>query len=123
MTQVRMTRVGIVVCVQCLMATPALAQHLGQGDDVNVPVWRVLAALALVLMLGIGAVVVARSRSVDLKLWQGASTRRLKVVETVRLSPQGSLCLAVFEEKEYLIAITPGSATVIDTRSAEPDTV
>jgi hypothetical protein len=109
------------LCLLLMITTPALAQQLGHGDDVGIPWWRLAAMLGLMLALGIGAVFAARSRSFDFKIWQISPNRRLKVIETARLSVQGSLCLVVLDDKEFLIAITASSATVIEKRITGPE--
>ncbi len=98
-----------------LVATSASAQRLGQADDTDVSIARVLAALLLIIVLAGAAMFVGRARIAELKFWRPASARRLQVVETARLSPQAMLCLAACDGKEYLIAITPGAASVLNT--------
>jgi hypothetical protein len=103
-------------------SSSAMAQQLGRGAEIDLPLWRILAGLGLILALGVGALLVVRSRGAKLTLWRPVAHRRLKVIETTRLSPQGVLCLASCDGTEYLIAITPGSALVVDRPSLESDT-
>lgn len=96
-----------------LFAASASAQHLGRGDDTDISIARVLASLFLIAGLAGIVLFVGRARITELKFWRPASARRLHVVETARLSPQAILCLAACDGKEYLIAITPGAASVL----------
>lgn len=99
-----------------LAAAPALAQRLGQGTGSEVPVWRVLGALALCLALAVGAAYVLRRRlggSTPLTLGRG---RRLQLVETLRLSHQVDICLIACDGAEFLVAAAPQGATTIDPR-------
>jgi flagellar biogenesis protein FliO len=98
-----------------VLTTTARAQQLGHGSEVDVSGWRVLAGLGFILILVVGVFLVARVRPIHLTLWRSVSARRLKVIETTRLSPQATLCLASCDGKEYLIALTSGSVSVIDT--------
>jgi flagellar biogenesis protein FliO len=104
-----------------VLTAPARAQQLGHGSEVDVSGWRVLAGLGFILILVVGVFLVARLRPVHLTLWRSVSARRLKVIETTRLSPQATLCLASCDGKEYLIALTSGSVSVIDTPTVATD--
>ncbi len=104
-----------------VLVAPAMAQQLGHGTEVDISGWRVLAGLGFILILGVGMFLAARSRQIDLTTWRSVSTKRIKVIETTRLSPQAALCLASCDGKEYLIALTAGSVSVIDTPTAAPD--
>jgi len=96
-------------------AAPAFAQRLGQGTGTEVPIWRVLAALLLCLALAVAAAILLRRR-----LGGGArpvafgGSRRLQLVETLRLSHQVDLCVVSCDSAEFLIASTPHGATLIN---------
>ena len=104
-----------------LAAAPALAQRLGQGTGTEVPVWRVLGALLLCLGLAVAAAYVLRRR-----LGGGARpvsfgrSRRLQLVESLRLSHQVDLCVVSCDGGEFLIAATPHGATLIDPHLPRP---
>jgi len=108
------------IVTTCVTST-AVGQQLGGGDDVEVSLWRVIAGVAVVLIFGVAALVFGKARVDALRLWTPAASRRVRVIETVRISPQSSLCLAAFDGREYLIALTPGSATVVETIAATVD--
>jgi hypothetical protein len=114
-------RTGLFVTITTCASATAVAQQLGRGDDDGIALWRVFAGVAVVLILGGAALVFGKSRAIDLRLWTPVASRRIKVIETVRISPQSSLCLAAFDGREYLIALTPGSATVVETNAAAAD--
>jgi flagellar biogenesis protein FliO len=96
-----------------LCAAPAFAQRLGQGTGTEVPVWRVLGALALCLALAVAAAYVLRRRlggSLPLNIGR---TRRLQLVETLRLSHHIDLCLVSCDGAEFLVAASAQGATTI----------
>jgi flagellar biogenesis protein FliO len=101
----------------------AFGQTLGQGDEVGISIWRVLASLLLILVIGAGALLVVRMRTGQLKLWQPAANRRLQICEISRITPQSALCLVTFDDHEYLIALTSGGATLIEKRQKAADLI
>ena len=104
-----------------LAAAPALAQRLGQGTGTEVPIWRVLGALFLCLALAVAAAFLLRRR-----LAGGARpiafgrSRRLQLVESLRLSHQVDLCVVSCDGGEFLIAASPHGATLIDPHLPGP---
>lgn len=96
-----------------LAAAPAFAQRLGQGTGTEVPIWRVLGALALCLALAVAAAYVLRRRlGGSLPLTVGR-TRRLRIVETLRLGHQVDLCLVSCDGAEFLLAVSAQRAATI----------
>lgn len=97
----------------------AMAQQLGKGTDAaDLTLWRFLGALVFISLLIVGAWIVVRSRGGALPFLQNADSRRVKLLEVQRISPQSQICLVAFEDKEYLLAITSQGATVIEVRLA-----
>lgn len=96
-----------------LAAAPVFAQRLGQGTGTEVPVWRVLGALALCLGLAVAAAYVLRRRlggSLPLAIRRG---RRLQLIEALRVSHQIDICLVSCDGAEFLVAASPhGTATI-----------
>lgn len=106
-----------------LAAAPAFAQRIGQGTGTEVPVWRVLGALALCLALAVAAAYFLRRRlggSLPLAIGR---TRRLQLVETLRLSHQIDICLVSCDGAEFLLAASAhGAATIILALPPSPAT-
>jgi hypothetical protein len=107
-------------CLATLMAQAALAQTLGQAVSPAVPWWRVVGALVVCLGLAAGGAFALRSRLglvAGLRLpLAGADQRRLRLVETVRLSHQIDVCLLRFDERDLLVAATPHGAVLLSDR-------
>ncbi len=110
---------AIVLCALMLPFDAAMAQQLAQGTDAaDLTLWRFVGAFFFILLLIGGALIVVRSRGGSLPFLQNADSRRVKLLEVQRISPQSQICLIGFEEKEYLLALTSQGATVIEVRSA-----
>jgi len=104
-------------------APPALAQTLTQGAAVDFPWWRWFAALGFCLALAVVGAYALRARvhgrggawtlprSLAGLLGGGATaTRRLTVIEALRVSPTLEVCLISCDAQEYLLAATPHGA-------------
>jgi flagellar biogenesis protein FliO len=103
-----------------LAAAPAGAQRLGQGTGTEVPIWRVLGALALCLALAVAAAYFLRRRlGGSMPLTMGRA-RRLQVIETLRLSHQVDICLVACDGAEFLVAAAPQGVTTIGTGPPAP---
>jgi hypothetical protein len=102
--------------------TPALAsaQTLGQGPETVMPWWRVAAALALCLALAVGAAFALRYRMRGAMPSLTPAKRRLKLVESLRLSHQVDVCLLSCEDRQFLIAATPHGAVLISGGELPP---
>ena len=109
-----MTRLRYPPLAIALFGAPAAAQKLGQGDDAGISIARLIAALLVILVLAALALYVGRARLTRLRFWTGAQARRLTVLEVVRIAPGATLCLASLDDREFLLAVTPNGATVID---------
>ena len=102
-------------------STPLLAQRLGQGTGSDVPVLRVIGALALCLGLAvIGAYLLKRRLGGPIVRMPG-SARRLKLVESLRLSHQIDLCIVECDRGEFIVAATPHGATLINAGPLSAD--
>jgi flagellar biogenesis protein FliO len=109
------------IAATALMAgAPALAQRLGQGTGGEVPVWRVLGALAFCLALAIGAAFLLRRRLGGPVRATFGRDRRLQLVESLRLSHQIDLCVISCDGAEFLLAATPHGATLINPDLPRP---
>jgi flagellar biogenesis protein FliO len=103
-----------------LAAAPVYAQRLGQGTGAEVPVWRVLGALALCLGLAVAAAYFLRRRLGGSMPLAMGRTRRLQLIETLRLSHQVDICLVSCDGGEFLIAATQQGATTINPNVPAP---
>jgi flagellar protein FliO/FliZ len=80
---------------------------------------RYLAGLVLVLGLIAGAGLAARRFGVP-GLTKSAATRRLRIVETLMLSPRQRLALVRRDDVEHLVLIGPDGASVIEAGIVPP---
>ena len=98
---------------------PAWAQQLGKGNaDDGFTLWRVTATLVFLTVVAGAAWIVVRKNGGQLQLWQPKQDRSVRVIETIRVSPQSTLCLIEYDATEILIAFTAQSATVISRKPA-----
>jgi hypothetical protein len=86
-----------------VLTTTATAQTIGRADDDGVSVWRVLAALVLCVVLAVAAALILRARLGYLPQLPGHRTRRLRLVETLRLGRQVSLSIVACDGEEMLL--------------------
>jgi len=133
------TVIGGSITAGLLAAGPALAQTLGQGEPQPIAWWRIAAALLLcVLLAGVAAVALhlrmtgrlpslkggklnlpaLRNGSIG-RLFGAPAERRLRSVETIRVSPYADVCLFTCDGKTYLVAATPHGVTVIERTDGE----
>lgn len=99
-------------------AAPALAQTLGQAPTVHVAWWRVIGSFLLCIALAAGGAFALRARlGLPMKVI-GASPRRMRLLETLRLSHQVDLCLVSCDGREIMIAASPRGAELLDTAPA-----
>ena len=116
-------RGGLALCAGLLAAGPALAQQLAQGSHYDPPWWRVIGALLFCVLLAVGAAFVLRGRlnaPLAALLAPKGSVRRLRVIESTRLSPQVDVCLLQVDQEELLLAISPQGAVVLQSKGAAP---
>jgi flagellar biogenesis protein FliO len=102
----------------------AHAQALGQGGGVDVPLWRVAAALVLCIVLAVGAAFALRVKMRGrLPSVRGGSERRMRLVENLRLSHQVDLCLVELDGREIIVAATAQGASLLagGSRTLEPE--
>lgn len=104
---------AFVLC--CLLSTPLLAQTLGKGTDDGISIGRVAAALIFCLILAAAAALLLRARGYSPSFSLGATkSRRLKILETVRLSPQISLSIVEIDDQELLVGASPNGLHILD---------
>ena len=108
-------------------ASPAFAQSLATGPSPEVPWLRLGLSLLLCFSLAFGAALLLRRHRLHgsmgalaslLRNVPGTSRRRIAIIETQRASAHGDLCLVELDGQPYLLAFTPGGASLIDRPSA-----
>lgn len=129
-----------VATVAVASASPALAQTLGQGSPPEISWWRIAAALLLCILLAGGAALALHARMTGklpnlkgvrltlpslggapiARLFSAGGERRLKSIETIRVSPFADVCLFTCDGKTYLVAATPQGVTVIERQEGPP---
>ena len=131
---------ALALCVGVADASVTLAASPGTLSDSPAFWWRWTSAVALcaVLALGGALAVSARARGLTVRgvareffsRWtspQGPGARpgkRLRILETVRLSPQSQLILVRLDERDLLIAATPtGAVLLTGATSVDPGPV
>jgi hypothetical protein len=109
----------------------AQAQSLGGAPDFEFPILRLVLGLLLCALVAIVAALMLkrfmhRGSMPRLEKWSDlvrAPARRIRVLETHRVSPHGDVCMLTCGGREYLIVLSPAGATVIhDTAEQETPT-
>lgn len=99
-------------------AQAALAQTLGQGGDVDVPLWRIGGAMVLCSLLAVGGALALRARGGSLPSFSlpfaGPRRRRLKSIETLRLSQNAALSIVECDGRELLILVSQDGSRVLE---------
>lgn len=108
-------------------ASTVAGGRLGGGAPLEVPVLRILAALALCLMVATLVLLLLRrwgSGGGGGTQWLSRlspAPRAIDVVEVRRLGLHADIGLVRHAGAEYLLLLQGGSATVLDTKRAGPD--
>jgi hypothetical protein len=104
-----------IVLGPALIAGQATAQTLGQAPDDGVSLWRVAAALALCIALGVGAVFALRMRGGRVPPLPALlrRERRLQLIEVLRLNQHVDLCLVSCDDRTILLAASPHGVDVL----------
>ena len=99
----------------------AWAQHLGQGGDDSIPLWRVVAALAVCAGVAVAAALIMKHRMQGgIALFRTSRAGpRLAMIESLRLRPQTDLCIVSCDTDQFLIAISPQGVHLLRSLSEE----
>jgi flagellar biogenesis protein FliO len=98
----------------------AMAQHLAQADSPDIAWWRVVGALVFCLLLGVLAAFALRKRLRGGAPVFGAAAKRLRLVESVRLSHRVDVCLVECDDRTYLIATSAQGAVSLAADATRP---
>lgn len=98
------------LCMSAPMPIQAATPAIDIGWDVSL--WRVMGALIFCLLLAAAGAFALRSRVASIVPF-AAKGRRLRLIESLRLSHQTDLCLIVVDGRELVIAATPRGATLL----------
>lgn len=94
------------------MPAVAMAQRLGGAADTPISWWRVIAAFVICVLLALGAAFALRLR---LKGSLSPSTeRRIRLVDSLRLTHQIDVCLVEVEGKSYIFGAGPSGIVRLD---------
>jgi hypothetical protein len=88
-----------------IVGATADAQILGQGPVDDVPIWRVIGALLLCILLALGGALAIRVRTPGgsiLPLSMGRD-RRLSIIESLRVGQHCELCIVACDGREILL--------------------
>lgn len=105
-----------------LIVNGAAAQTLGQAPDDGISWWRIVLALAVCLVLAAILPFAVKYRFGERLpfLLHGRSRRRLRVVDSVRLSHQASLSIVECDGEELLVSVSNGSVVLLKALPARP---
>lgn len=94
------------LCGGIFAAAPAAAQTLGQGSDVEISIWRIVAAFVLCALLAVAGAFLLKARQGSVRLVSliAKQDRRLRLIETLRLGHQADLCIVECDGRQLLIA-------------------
>ncbi|HEY5723954.1 MAG TPA: hypothetical protein VIT45_16715 [Allosphingosinicella sp.] len=121
-TNLRLLRSAALPLAFGIPLAPAFAQTLGQGGGTDVSLWRVVGALILCIMLAAGAAFALRGKLGGklggmMPIIRGGD-RRLRLVESLRLSHQVDICIVRIDERELILTASVQGANLIEMGSA-----
>lgn len=96
-------------------ARPALAQTIGTGAEDDVGAWRVVISLVVCVALAAAGALVLKKRSGQGTgfTWFHASERRLRVLESVRLSRETMLSIVAVDGNQLLVLSGQEGASIV----------
>ncbi len=121
-------RIALLLCagVAFVAPLPAAAQSLGGADDFAFPLVRlVLGLLACTLVALITALALRRfmrgratSGQNNLRGLFSPAARKIRVIESHRLSPTADVCMFACEDRQYLVVVSSAGATLLREQAA-----
>jgi hypothetical protein len=123
---IRKLRLGGLAATFVGAPTLAWAQHLGGAADIELPFIRLAIGFLFCALLAIVAALAFKrylrhGGGNPLKLtktWLRVLPRKVRVLETHRISPTAEICVFASARHEYLVVISPSGATIIETSDA-----
>jgi flagellar biogenesis protein FliO len=115
----RLARALAVACCFLAQIQTTVAQTLGRGAEDDISVWRIVGAfLVCVLLAGAGALVLRhRLGYAQLPRILGNQTRRLRIVESLKLGRQITLSIVQCDGRELLLLTSETGAQVVQDAS------
>jgi hypothetical protein len=112
----------LLVCSVGFLLIPsagAFAQKLGQAVDTDVSIWRIVAVFFLCILLAVAGAFLLRGGvgASFLPLTISRKSRRLELVETLRLNPHVSLCIVNCDGDELLVSVSSQGARVLSPKA------
>jgi hypothetical protein len=117
----------------CISSVAAAQSPLSLEAAPGLPIWRLLGALGLCLVLAVSAAILRRQGSNWRPLgpnflglaFRGRSSadRRVSIVEMVNASPTLSVYIVKCDDFEYLVANAPGALLLLNQKAAPKETV
>lgn len=97
----------------------AVAEHLGQGVDEGTSLWRVAGALLVCVAVAIvAALLLKRRMGGGASLFRPGTSRRMQMVECLRMGSQVSVCIVACDGEELLMSVSPQGANLLRSISA-----
>jgi len=111
---IRPIAIAALFAVNC--AAQAQAQTLGTATDAEISIWRIVLSFLLCVLVAVAAALFMRARMGGLLPslpFSIARPRRLKVVESVRLSATSSLSIVDCDGREMLFLVAGGESKIV----------
>jgi hypothetical protein len=113
-------------CAVAAWPSLAYAQHLGGGAGFEPPLMRLAIGLILCTVIAFVAALALRQfmrtgRFAKAGDFLRPAQRKVRVLESHRISPHADVCVLACEDREYLVVVSPSGATVLrESAHAEP---
>ncbi len=112
---------AVAVAAVSSTASPVWAQHLAGGASPDISVVRVVVALFVSLVIGLGLLIAHRrlpgrsnfGQVLGKLAGELGSKRRIDVLEARRISPHADVCLVRCDTDEYVILCGPAGSKVL----------
>ena len=99
-----------------ISSVAAFAQTLGTGADAEISIWRIVLSFLLCAMVAVAAALFMRARTgggLPAFAFLAAGSRRLRVVESVRLNATTGLSIVECDGREMLFLVAAGESKIV----------